>query len=138
MENILEELKQFCIKEVTEKIILERQEYWNLIKNKKYLIIYYEYDYPNKIKLIQYAGKFSDKTPCYPGAYGDSFEGYYFYGINKKSDNYMETSYFITGEYNGNCFESKLSLRYKFFELENIFCEKIFLIFLVMLQKIMN
>ena len=95
-----------------------------MINGKKYLIIFYEYYYPNKIKLIQYAGKFSDKYPCSPRAIGDIREGYYFYGIKKKSDDYMKTSYFITGEHTGNCFESSLSLRYKFYELEDIFCEK--------------
>ena len=40
MDIVFNELKQFIIREITEKNELEKQLYYNLVKNKKYLIIY--------------------------------------------------------------------------------------------------
>ncbi len=68
MESIFDELQQFIIKHVTETIMLEKQEYTKLIEGKKYIIGYF--DDENKPILFEYAGKYSDTSPCYPGVYG--------------------------------------------------------------------
>ncbi len=40
MDIVFNELKQFIIREITEKNELEKQLYYNWVENKKYLIIY--------------------------------------------------------------------------------------------------
>jgi hypothetical protein len=122
METIFDELKQHIIKEITDTVILERSEYPNLIEKKKYLIVYYHHKNPQKIKMVEYAGRLSNISPCYPGAYGDLGEGIYFYGISKElTDSIYSTSYCITGQY--NCFRTQNNLSNKFYELEYSFSE---------------
>jgi len=128
MEYIFNELKQYVIKEITENVIIEGQTYPNLIKGKKYLIVYYEKDEKDEkdvkdenlvnIKMVEYAGKFSNISPCFPGAYGDLCEGIFFKGIIE--NNGVSTK--ITGEY--DCNRTFNNFLHKFFELEYNFNEK--------------
>lgn len=122
MEYIFNELKQYVIKEITDNVIIEKQTYPNLIKGKKYLIVFYEKDENDKnlnyIKMVEYAGKFDHMSPCYPGAYGDFCEGIFFKGIIEKE----YTSYYVTGEY--NCSRTSNYFLHTFYELEYNFNEK--------------
>lgn len=121
MENIFDELKQFVVKEISDTIILQNQAYMNLINGKKYLIVYF--DKYNKPILLEYAGKFYCSTPCYPGAYGDLAEGYFFYGITNVDDN---ITYAITGEFNSYRLNVNITYTNKFYELEDNFDKKVF------------
>jgi hypothetical protein len=118
MEAVFDELKQYITKEVKDKIILENTEYVNLKRGKKYLIVYYGVQ--DNVLLVEYGGKFESMDACYPGAYGDIGEGYYFYGI-------------VNNEYPSYCLASeirdmRLDYKYKFvfYELEENFNQQIF------------
>lgn len=131
MQYVIDELKQFIVKKV--KYIEKKDTLWsyyNLIKNKKYLIFYSdqindndEINYHN-VKIIEYMGNFSHFTHCKPGSYGDLLEGYYFYGINKSHIDKNTTTYYATGELNRNYFEDNFDLIHTFYELEDTFTEK--------------
>ena len=130
MEYIFDELKQFDMMEIKETIIIERQTYYNLIRDKKYIIVHMDKKNPNIIKLIKFAGKFCFISPCSPGPYGDMGEGYYFYGKSGRispDDENWDTSYCITGEYNHYDWENGFSTIRIFYEIDDNFNENHFI-----------
>jgi hypothetical protein len=126
MEYILDELKQFVIKEITETEILENQPYPKLLKHKKYLIVHYKEENPEKIKLIGYAGRLCDITPYYPGAYGDLGEGISFFGIYRENRIVKSSSYTLYTIIKGISFPKNYDTNFslKFYELEDNFCKQ--------------
>ena len=123
MEFVFDELKQYIVKKVSYD---NRNpiKYANVIKNKKYLIVYYHTDKETKqktIKLIEYPGKFSNVNIPRGGPDSYFIEGYEFYGIYQENNNNLSLrqSYYITGEFNCDRTDGKLS--HEFYELEDIF-----------------
>ncbi len=64
MNTVFDELKQFILKEITDEIEeFDKVLYYNLVENKKYLIVYHKYNTPNLITLIyKKMGHFLNKT----------------------------------------------------------------------------
>ena len=121
MEYVFDELKQFMTKEITEYTINQYYMYPNLVKGKKYLIVYYSEKNQEQITTIEYAGKFNFIDDVNNGPYAD-FEGIYFNGINNECKNELTLSFRIID--NIYCSNTNDNTTYKFFELEHDFNKK--------------
>ena len=120
MNVIFDEINQYIIKKVNDKIKILNHEYWNLEHGKKYLVVYYDHNNSNNIFLLEYIDYFNDITPCYPGAYGDLSEGYsYIKSTDSNADAYSSV---VISDLNSK----RAEYYYEFYELENNFKLTIF------------
>ena len=122
MNIIFDEIKQFIVKEIIDKhqnISKFDYEYWNLEKNKKYIIVYFDapnYDNPNKtLVAFEFAGYFSEIYEFDPVIGGWDYmysnpEGYVFCNPSN-TDKHTPT-----GE--EHCSRTSGELFHKFYELE--------------------
>lgn len=107
MNTIFDEISQFVIKKITNKIKFDNEELYQLEKFKKYIMCYY--DKSNQIVMIKYCGYFNNfhsmKT-----IYCFDFEGYYFhFNINDSCSYGIPVEYLMNYSY------------FNFFEVEENF-----------------
>lgn len=129
MEELYDYLSVYIIKETNDITISEKKsgtgriskyDHINLIKGKKYLMVYYGDDYDkcndnNKIIGFKFPGAFNYYNPGGEGPYGELSEGYYFDDIRSVADQSSgSTRYYQYGSF----LHSEI---YKFFEIKNEF-----------------
>lgn len=119
MNIVLNELKQYVIKEVEEKIKLNGYDYFNLKYNAKYLVCFYDKD--NEPICCEYLGYYISTDCDYDIYLGYDFEGYYFspFSFNSNSSNSSYTTHRAVKEINEDG-EKEYSY-HNFFELEHTF-----------------
>lgn len=114
MDIIFDNLKQFVIKEVKEKIKLDKHDFFDLKKNTKYLVCYYNEN--NEPICCEYLGYFAHIDNDWDDPYQcDAYYGYYFtHNLNSN------TSFGGVREY--DLWDDEKDYSYhKFFELDNTF-----------------
>ena len=111
MDIVFDEISQFIVKKIVNKQKNEFEKYFDLTKNKKYIVCYY--DKSNKLIICQYCGRFDNIDIDHGGAYGDIGEGYHF-DIGIKDYRFCTTI--------SNCYKPLPGYECKiFFELEENF-----------------
>lgn len=120
MNIIFDELKQYIINEVKEKIKLDDYDYFNLKCNSKYLVCFY--DKNNELICCKYPGYYISTEYEYDTYLGYDLEGYFFsQTLNPYSSTFKSnhTTHCVVKEIYED--DEKKYSHHKFFELEHTF-----------------
>ncbi len=118
METLFEELKQHTIRKINETVLLNDNNYLNLTKGKKYLLVYY--DNNHQITMIEYSGTYELTLPRDNYPLGILDGGYYFNGLINNAD----YSFQIASEFE-SCRLENSEHKLVFYELNEHFNESI-------------